>query len=204
MPLQSSRPILILNILIVLFSSLLPTSHARAMTPRSDRLDLPSLDAFIKQIENGHGDQLRGVYVPEILAARIVQQPEGLEEFVSPWQDVLTQFSFASRLGSTALLAHNDLAGKAFTQLEPGQQVYLIYGDGRVSAFIVAEIMRYQAVEPNNTASAFADLENQNILTSSELFANVYDRPGKVVFQTCVENQGHLTWGRLFVIAEPL
>jgi hypothetical protein len=127
-----------------------------------------------------------------------------MQDFVSPWQDVLTEFNLASSLGSTGLLAHNDLAGKSFSQLQPGQYVYLVYGDGYVSTLIVTEILQYRALEPNSLASSFVDMETGNVLTSSELFTNAYHRPGQVVFQTCIEENDTLTWGRLFIIAKPV
>ena len=164
---------------------------------------LPLLDTFVSQIRNGRSADLRGIYIPEILAARVVQQPIGNNEFVSPRQNVVTQFELASRAGSMGLLAHNNLAGKSFSLLEEDQIFYLIYGDGQISAFVVTEILRYQAWEPTSALSGFMDLENDDLLTASEAFSAVYNRPGQVIFQTCISMDNVLTWGRLFVIAEP-
>jgi hypothetical protein len=79
----------------------------------------------------------------------------------------------------------------------------LVYGDGRVAAFLIKEILRYQALEPESSYSRFVDLENNNILTTTELFTRVYNRPGKVILQTCISRENNLSWGRLFIIAEP-
>jgi hypothetical protein len=198
---KSIRSVFILIFLLVFCSSLVPTNHVHALTGRAN---LPALDAFVEQIKSNDGDELRGVYIPEILAARIVTQPDGMQDFVSPWQDVLTEFSLASSLGSTGLLAHNDLAGKSFSQIQPGQQIYLVYGDGHVSTLIVTEILHFRALEPNSIASSFVDMESGDVLTSSELFTSVYHRPAQVVFQTCLAGNDSLTWGRLFIIAEPV
>jgi hypothetical protein len=163
---------------------------------------LVSLEVFVNQVKNDRADELRGVYIPSTLAARIVQQPVGKYEFVSPWPSIVTQFGLASKLGSTGLLAHNYLAGKSFLLLKEEQKIYLVYGDGQTSAFVVREILRYQALEPKSTSSDFMDLENGDVLTASELFLKVYDRPGQIIFQTCITEDRNPAWGRMFIIAE--
>ena len=125
------------------------------------------------------------------------------ECFVFPWQNVITQFGLASRLGSTGLLAHNYLAGETFGLLQEGQEIMLIDGSGRVSTFTVAEILRYQALASDDTATRLLDLESQASITSADLFNRVYSRPGRVVFQTCIKKDGDPSWGRLFIIASP-
>jgi hypothetical protein len=205
MALKSIRSILILSfILLTLFSTLIPTGNVQALSGHFRTSPLPLLDTFVSQVKNGQADELRGVYIPETLAARIVQQPTGNNEFVSPRQGIATQFGLASKLGATGLLAHNYLAGESFSLLEKGQKFYLIYGNGRTSAFVVTEILNYQALKPTSTSSNFVDLENGSLLKASELFSKIYNRPGQVVFQTCVSNEGNRAWGRLFVIAEPV
>jgi hypothetical protein len=164
----------------------------------------PSLETFIQQVTNGQAEEVRGIYIPEILAARIVQQPDGNSSFISPWENVLTQFSLASKLGSTGLIAHNNLAGKSFALLQPGQVIHLIYGDGHISTFTVSDLLQYQALDPANPSSPFVDLENKNIQSSAQLFTEVYNRPGMLIFQTCIEANQNSEWGRLFVIAEPV
>jgi hypothetical protein len=163
---------------------------------------LPSLEDFVRQVSNGQAGVLRGIYIPGILAATVVQQPTGMEDFVSPWQNVITQFGLASRFGSTGLLAHNYLAGEAFALLQEGQEIHLIDGSGTISTFTVTQIIRYQALE-TGTATRFLDLQSRTSITSAGLFAKIYSRPGQVVFQTCMQAGGDPTWGRLFVIATP-
>jgi len=192
---------------ITLFSALsiafIPTYGVQALSQSSYTEDLPLLQIFANQLKNGRSDQLRGVYVPEILAATVVQQPKENNGFVSSRQNIVTQFGLASKFGSTGLLAHNNLAGASFSQLEPGQKIYLVYGDGQVSAFTVTEILRYQALSPKSPSSKFIDLKTNDVLKASEVFSNVYDRPEHVIFQTCIANGEEASWGRLFVIAEP-
>jgi hypothetical protein len=192
---------------IIFFSALsttfIPTYDVQALSYPSHVESLPSLNRFISQVKNGQSGQLRGVYVPELLADAVVQQPKENNGFVSSRQNTVTQFGLASRFGSTGLLAHNNLAGASFSQLEPGQKIYLVYGDGEVSTFTVSEILRYQALSPKSISSKFIDLKTNDILKASEVFSNVYDRPEQVIFQTCIANGEELSWGRLFVIAEP-
>ena len=127
----------------------------------------------------------------------------GNNEFVSPRKNIVTQFDRAFHFGSTGLLAHNYLAGYSFSLLEEDQVFYLIYGDGQISAFVVTEILRYHALEPASASSKFMDLGNGDLLTTSEAFSKIYNRPGQVIFQTCISKGKNLIWGRLFVVAEP-
>lgn len=198
------RFFLIFSLLITIISTLIPSGTVQALTGPFDQDGLPSLQDFTLQVSNGQAGQLRGLYIPGILAAAVVQQPAGMDEFVSPWQNVITQFGLASRLGSTGLLAHNYLAGEVFGLLQEGQEIELIDGSGKVSTFTVTEILRYQALDPEDTATRLLDLESQASITSADLFNRVYSRPGRVVFQTCIKKDGDPSWGRLFVIASPL
>jgi hypothetical protein len=204
MALKSIRSFLTISFIMILFSAVIPSGNVHAMPDRISGGDLPSLDAFVEQVSNGQADELRGIYIAEILAAPIVQQPAGMDDFISPWQNILTRFSLASKFGSTGLLAHNYLAGETFALLQEGQVIHLIHGDGRISTFMVSDILQYQALEPDSISSTFVDLQSHALLTYSELFTKVYNRPGQVIFQTCMEAGDHLSWGRLFVIAEPV
>lgn len=198
--LRSIRSILTFGFILVLIMTSIPNGPVQALSHGA--INLPTLEVFISQLRNGHAHELRGVYIPDVLAARVVQQPEGNDGFVSPVKKVVTQFTLASKLGSIGLLAHNYLAGESFSLLAEGQKFYLIYGDGQVSAFMVTEILRYQAIESTNSLSEFVNLKNDELETASEVFAKVYNRPGQVVFQTCISADKDPFWGRLFVIAQ--
>ena len=201
MALKSNLSILTISFIFILVTTSLPSGPVQALD--RDMIRLPVLEAFISQVKNGEPEELRGVYVPGVLAARVVQQPASRNNFVAFGQNVVTQFAQASRLGSTGLLAHNYLAGESFSLLEYGQGFHLIYGDGRVSTFMVTETLYYQALEPTNPLSEFVSLDNGGMQTASEVFAEVYNRPGRVIFQTCIAAEESSSWGRLFVIAEP-
>ena len=167
-------------------------------------VDLPSLETFIEQVQNGEADMLRGVYVPDVLASPVIQQPETSPAYVSSNDNTLTQFGLASHYGSTGLLAHNYLAGADFFLVEQGQVLYLVYGDGRVETFTVTGLKRFRALEPENTRGHFIDLETGAYLSAAKLFFKIYNQPGKVILQTCIQANGEPSWGRYFLIAEPV
>jgi hypothetical protein len=90
---------------------------------------LPSFSTFAESIQDGKAGILKGVYVSNVLALPIVQQPVGNPGFVSQYPDVVTEFSMAREVGNVGLLAHNHLAGQTFTNLSIGNEVKLVYGD---------------------------------------------------------------------------
>ena len=192
-----------LSLFFVLSTAFIPLYGVQALGRHSYADNLPLLSIFVSQVKNGQSDQLRGIYVPEVLAAPVVQQPKGNNGFVSSRENIVTQFGLASQFGSIGLLAHNNLAGASFSQLEKDQKIYLIYGDGQISTFVVTEILSYQALKPNSPSSKFMDLNTYGVLKASEVFSRVYERQGQAIFQTCISRGDELSWGRLFVIAEP-
>lgn len=195
-----TRTRLLLSLLLALMLAIFP-GEVRARTATDT--DVPSLAEFIEQVSNGDANVLRGIYVPGVFASAVTQQPENAPAFVSTDEDTLTQFELASRYGSVGLLAHNYLAGKNFFLLGEGHVFYLIYGDGNLEAFIVTSLVRAQALEPRSISSDFIDLDTGDLLTAPKLFYRVYDQPGKVILQTCINAHGNSSWGRLFVVAEP-
>ncbi|HRJ74870.1 MAG TPA: hypothetical protein PLX90_02685, partial [Anaerolineales bacterium] len=52
--------------------------------------------------------------------------------------------------------------------------------------------------------SNFIDLNTQEFLTAEGLFNKVYRGDFHVTLQTCIEKDGDLSWGRLFIIAKPI
>ncbi len=166
--------------------------------------ELPPFDAFAEGIVNGESDDLRGIYVPDVLADKIVSQPDGEPAFISSHPNTLTVFGMASRYDSIGLLAHNTLAGADFSLLEQGQIIHLIYGDGRIESYGIKRFFSYQALQPQSITSDFVDLETGELLSASKLFLKIFDRPGSLILQTCIYADGDNSWGRLFIIAEPL
>jgi hypothetical protein len=138
-----------------------------------------------------------------VLALPIVQQPAGEAGYVSGRDDEATQFAMASQYGNIGLLAHNYLSGRSFSHLAVGEEVRLVYGDGKVEYFIITEVLRYQALDPNSQWSSFRDLDNDDVLSAEQMFTRAYAGDLHVTFQTCIEANGNSSWGRLFVIAMP-
>ena len=158
---------------------------------------------FIAMVENENVDVLSGVYIPNVLALPVVQQPEGRDGYVSNRNNEATQFAMASQYGTIGLLAHNYLSGKLFSRLEVGEEVRLVYGDGKVEYFVITEVLRYQALEPTSPWSSFRNLEHEEVLSTEQMFTRAYAGDRHVTFQTCIEANGNSSWGRLFVIATP-
>ena len=164
---------------------------------------LPDFGEFTKTVQNSEANVLRGVYVPDVLALPVTQQPAGKAGYVSSREGEVTQFAMAAQFGNVGLLAHNHLAGKLFPQLTLGQEVRLVYGNGTVEYFVITQILQFQALEPTSQYSSFRDLTNDEMLTSTQLFNKVYRGERHITFQTCIAGAGSLSWGRLFVIATP-
>jgi hypothetical protein len=164
---------------------------------------LPEYKSFVESVRDGQAGVPRGAYVPGVLALPIVQQPVGYPGYVSQNDGEITQFRMATEVGNIGLLAHNYLSGASFTNLAPGQEVRLIYGDGQVEYFTVEQVLQYQALQPYSPYSEFRDLETNIAITAEELFRQVYRGERHVTFQTCIEANGNGSWGRLFIIAKP-
>jgi hypothetical protein len=138
-----------------------------------------------------------------VLALPIVQQPASNPFYVSNRNGELTQFSLVSQYGNTGLLAHNTLSGRFFSQLATGQEVRLIYGDGKVEYFVIGNVLRFQALQPDSISSSFRNLDRNETISSGDMFNRAYVGGRRVVFQTCIEANGNSSWGRLFVVALP-
>ena len=188
-------------LLAVLGSLLLQVNSTLAMGNNTVRL--PDFTVFSQAVQNGKADSLRGVYVPNVLALPVVQQPSGNAGYVSSNDGQATQFAMASQYGNVGLLAHNYLSGRSFSQIEVGQEVRLVYGDGRVEYFIVTEILQYQALQPNSQWSSFRSLKDDITLSAEQMFKRVYTGDRHLTFQTCIQAEGISSWGRLFVVAVP-
>jgi hypothetical protein len=194
---NNTRNILNTGIFLAIFISLFfnPISALAA--------SLPSFADFSRSVQNGDANVLRGVYVSNVMALPVVQQPSGNAGYVSNNDGEATQFRMATQFGNIGLLAHNHLSGKSFSQLEVGQEIRLIYGDGHAETFIVTEVLHYQALKPTSPYSSFKNLDKEETLSAEAMFKRVYFGDRHVTFQTCIEKDGELSWGRLFVIAIP-
>ena len=158
---------------------------------------------FYNPIQNGEADTLRGVFVADVLALPIVQQPKDSLYYVSNHDGEVTQFAIASQYGNIGLLAHNNLSGRSFSKLSVGQEVDLVYGNGRIEKFMITEILHFQALQPQSQQSSFLNLDTSETLSANEMFNRVYAGSHHLTFQTCIQANGNASWGRLFVVASP-
>ena len=166
---------------------------------------LPGLDQFISSLVNNQPNLLVGVYVPDILAMPVIQQPNGDQNFIDTNDGTLTQYGAPAQFSVIGLLAHNFLSGKRFFDLKMDSDVVLVYGDGHTANFRITGIQSYQALSPNDSYSDFIDLSDPQaqVIPFTTVFNSMYTHSNQVVFQTCIEANGDPSWGRLFVIATP-
>ena len=197
---QFKQNTLSITLLVIVLSALLLPGQAFALGEPNFLSNFP---AFVESVKDGNANALRGIYVSGVMAFPIVQQPMGNPGYVSSQNDIITQFSMASEVGNLGLLAHNHLAGATFSQLKTGATIILIYGDGHTKRFVVKEILQYQALSPASPYSDFKDINTGEIINVEQLFNKVYRGDFHLTLQTCIENEGSLSWGRLFIIAKP-
>jgi hypothetical protein len=184
--------------------SIAVTAFADSVVVRETFAPIPNLQDFVKTVTNGHAGEVVGIYVPGVLALPVGQQPQGNAGFVTREKEMATQFDLASRYGTVGILAHNDLAGAEFSNIELDQYAIVVYGDGQIEYYLVSRVEKYQALSPTSTYSDFVNLDGSNErLTANLLFKRIYGPGDRLVFQTCIEAQGNPSWGRMFIIAEP-
>ena len=197
---QFKNQVIAFAVLTIMVSMFAFPAQAYAL---DDPASTPNLPTFIDTVKDGDPNALRGIYVEGVLAFAVQQQPMGNPGFVSEAADVVTQFSIASEVGNIGLLAHNHLAGVEFPHIQLGDIIILVYGDGSTQGFIVDDIQQFQALSPLSPYSNFRDLETEATLTAEQLFNQVYRGDFHLTLQTCIENEGSLSWGRLFILAHP-
>lgn len=191
-----------LNLLVFALTAFFVTPGFSSV-PGNSESTLPSFPDFYKFIRNDRTDVLRGVYIPNVMALPIIQQPVDDPYYVSNQDGELTQFSIASAYGNVGLLAHNNLSGKSFSKLSVGQEVELVYGDGRIEKFVITEVLHFQALQPESNQSLFLNLDHSETLSANQVFDRVYRGNYHITFQTCIQANGNASWGRLFVVATP-
>jgi hypothetical protein len=207
---MKTRLLKVFLIVVLSVGVVLPTLPVRATgqydatSSFSQSNELPDFDDFVSFVSDGTSGVVRGVYVPGLFAFRVVQQSPGNDGYVSPAADAITQFSMAGQYGVTGLLAHNYLVGSYFKSLKAGQEIRIVYGDGRVAYYQVSTISRYQAVSPLSVTSNFIDLATGTEYSAQQTFMQFYAGNHHVTFQTCIAKGNEPSWGRLFVVAHPI
>lgn len=163
----------------------------------------PGLGDFSAAVINGDPEIVVGVYVEGLFALPVIQQPQDQPSYVSDENGLLTQFKLPAKHGVVGILAHNTLSGSLFSQLAEGDDVVVVYGDGRSELYSVAYSESYQALDPKNPYSEFININDaeEKKISSAELYNTIYSAPDRLVFQTCIDANGDPSWGRLFVTA---
>lgn len=190
-------------------------SSSLAIAPNSNRVSRqpgrlsapgasPAFHHFLEQVLDGQPGVIRGVYVENVLALRVVQQPDKDWKYVSEEWGTVTQFQSAARNGVIGLLAHNYLSGQSFFQLALGQEVIVVNGNGKLLRYRISDIQRYQKVDSKSLSSPLIDLQTGKELSVNQVFQRVYSGTDHVTFQTCIAKDGDSTWGLIFVIATPV
>lgn len=194
----------ILTLLLIFSLALLPVpAGALGSLPASSGLSV--FTSGVDSGKNGEPVFLRELDLAGLETFPIVQQPNGNSVFVSSGQNYVTEYQTASKYGSVGLLAHNYLAGQYFFRISQGQEIKLAYSDGSSRTFVVTNIQRYQALTPDSPSSDFIDLRTGENLTATQLFWKTYGKgTGYLILQTCIFAEENPSWGRLFVIAEPI
>ena len=163
-----------------------------------------TISEFRKTVKNGNSGAVTGIFAEDRFALKVVQQPAGQPAYVSTTKDIVTEFSIASDYGTLGLMAHNYLAGENFFQLQPGDIIQVVYGDGNIQKYAIYDVQRYQALQPNSPRSQFVDLDTNEKLTATQLFKRIYMGEHHLTLQTCIQQGSEDSWGRLFLLAEPI
>jgi hypothetical protein len=162
------------------------------------------LDEFTKALNDGNSKSIKGIYAAQVLSLKVVQQPSGNPGFVSPAEGTATEFRMASKNNVIGMLAHNFAAGRHFSNLNLDDVVDVVYGDGTIKEYKITQIKRYQALSPKSASSDFLDMDTNEKLSANSLFNKVYTGNHHLTLQTCIQVGKEDSWGRLFVIAEPV
>jgi hypothetical protein len=180
-----------------------PTVQPLPVTALPD--SLPDLQSFAASLQDNSQDsgQAVGVYAPGLLAMRIVHQPPSDITYIDAAPDVVTEYQLARDAGSLGLMAHNYSGGAAFAGLQTGQSLWVTYAGGQASEYRIERIHRYQALNPADPYANLIDLQTGGEKSSSAVFGENYTE-GTLVLQTCIEQNGDWSWGRLFIIARPV
>jgi hypothetical protein len=159
---------------------------------------------FVAEVSNGDQEIVRGVFIANEFALPVIQQPDDNPIYVSTKQGQITQFGLAKRGGITGLLAHNYLSGAQFYDLDIGDELFVVYGDGSVKTYRVSSFHNFEKLNPDSSKSNYRDLDTGRILTTRQVFNRFYRGVHRVTLQTCLENEGNLNWGLTFISATPL
>jgi hypothetical protein len=149
-------------------------------------------------------EDISGLYLGEDRYLKIVSQPSNRPEYVSSISRTATDFQLAARYGNIGLVAHNYLGGRYFLSLKIGDCIFVTGSKRSKWEYEIKQILQYQALDPRSPRSRFIDLQNNQMLTATDVFKKVYTGKHRLVLQTCIERGEIREWGRHFIIARPV
>jgi hypothetical protein len=194
--------VIFITILIAAFTTA-PVYAVAPSEPEGSNPDIPDISTFSDQVENG-STFITGIYSSDHFAYPVVQQPSSNAGYIATEDDIVTQFQMANQFGSIGMIAHNYLAGSEFFDLNIGDEIDVVYGNGETEIYVIVDLRSYQALSPNSPYSSFVNLASPSVtLSVTQVFYETYGIAGRLILQTCIEESGNESWGRLFVIALP-
>lgn len=177
-------------------------SYARVL-PTETTGQVPDLEDFSLSLPQHGSDRVVGAYVKGKLAIRVLEQPAGHPGYVTSQPEAASHFKMPQAYGTVGLIAHDTLAGAAFSNLKVGDEIILFYENGGRGLFVVRQVRKLQALSPWSPTSAFREVNGPPAtLSALSLFDQVYGGGYPLVLQTCITEHGNHAWGRLFVLAE--
>lgn len=189
----------------IAFQPVIPVTGQIVANPvHTAEKNLMPLQDFANAVKDGNADKIKGLYAADVFSLRVIQQPSGKPGYVSPIEGVATQFGMASSNNVTGILAHNFASGRLFFDLAAGSSIDVVYGDGTVKEYKVSVIKKFQALSPKSASSDFIDLDTNEKLSAAGLFSKMYSGKHHLTLQTCIQEGTEDSWGRLFIIAEPV
>lgn len=168
-----------------------------------DNIQPVSFDEFKTSVTVAGVNRITGLYVPNFGGFPVVQPPAGGDGSVSSSEGEVTQFMRPAENNVIGLLAHNYLSGAWFEKFPDEGLVYVIFGDGKSETYRIKEWFRFEALENDSTTSDFVDTASGLRYSVLEVYEKMYGGKPHLTFQTCTQKHGDLSWGRLFLLAEP-
>jgi hypothetical protein len=144
---------------------------------------------------------------------RVIGQPKNDVNYVSADPQEITEFEQPRQQTKNFnwLLVHNyNPAGKEISKLKQGDNVWILTPSGE-EKYQVIKKEEYQALSPTSNTADFVDLNKESStfnqrITTADLYGRMTQKSLQArgdqeiaILQTCIEANGELSWGRLFV-----
>lgn len=138
------------------------------------------------------------VYISGVLDLKVEPQLNGDNLEITNDPEIVNQYSLAKG-GTVALMAHNYLAGQYFYQIREGDVVLLDFRDGHSRKYVVTDIIEFQRLN-----LLFISTETLQVYSERQFLNTFFQSRDYLVFMTCLEKSGNVSWGVTLFIALPL